>query len=98
MRFIRSLILFVLLGSLLLAGLTYWWANNPLVLRNTPVEFRILPGSGLRTIAGQVAEAGIDVEPRLLIALGKLMRAETSIKAGSYAVASGCLLYTSRCV
>ena len=90
MRFLRSLILFCLFIALLLTGFGYWWANTPVALRGTPpVEFRILPGSGLRSIAGQVADAGVDVQPQLFVVLGKLMRAETSIKAGSYAVNAG---------
>lgn len=87
-RFLRFLILSLFLLTVLLAGLAVWWANTPVRLGATPVEFRILPGSGLRSIAGQVAEAGVDIEPRLFVVLGKLMRAETSIKAGSYALSA----------
>ncbi len=86
MRFIRKLFLFCLLALAGVTGLAIWWANAPLSLRVAPVEFRILPGSGLRSIAGQVAGAGVVVEPSLLVLLGKVMRVESSIKAGSYAI------------
>lgn len=86
MRLLRFLLSCLILGGAALAGALYWWANTPVRLAATPVEFRILPGSGLRSIATQVAEAGVEVEPRLLILLGKLLRAETTIKAGSYAL------------
>lgn len=88
-RFLRFLLITLILLAAVLAGCAYWWANQPVSLRTSPVEFRILPGSGLRSISTQVAEAGVDVEPRLLILLGKLLRAETSIKAGSYAISTG---------
>lgn len=85
-RFLRSLLLcfLALLGAA--AGWSYWWVHHPLSLRQAPVEFRILPGSGLRTIAAQVAAAGVEVEPVLLVWLGKAMRVESSLKAGSYAI------------
>ncbi len=89
MRLFRSLLLFVLVILFSVAGFAYWWANTPVSLRSTPVEFRILPGNGLRAIAGQVQEAGIEVQPTLLVALGRLLGAERSIKAGSYAVTTG---------
>lgn len=89
MRLFRFLILFSLVGLLGVAGYAYWWANSPLALQSSPVEFRILPGNGLRAVAGQVVEAGIEVEPTFLVALGKVLRAETSIKAGSYAISPG---------
>ncbi|MGE5386543.1 MAG: endolytic transglycosylase MltG [Betaproteobacteria bacterium] len=89
MRLLRSILFFFFIVLFGVAGFAYWWANAPLALRSTPVEFRILPGNGLRAIAGQVLDAGIEVEPTLLIALGRLLGAERSIKAGSYAVTPG---------
>lgn len=83
-RFLRNLFLFCLVLVVIAAGGSYWWANTPLKLRSTPLEFRILPGSGLRSVAAQVVSAGIETQPTLLILLGKAMRAESSIKAGSY--------------
>lgn len=82
----RSLLLCFLAFLAAAAGWSYWWVQHPLSLRQSPVEFRILPGSGLRTIAGQVAAAGVEVEPVLLVWLGRAMRVESSLKAGSYAV------------
>lgn len=89
MRFLRPLFLLALVVLLGISGFSFWWANAPIPLRSAAVEFRIVPGSGLRTIASQVADAGIEVQPTLFILLGKLMRADRSIKAGSYAVSSG---------
>lgn len=89
MRTLRFLLLFCFITVLGLAGAGYWWANSPLVLRSANVEFRILPGSGLRAIATQVADAGVEIRPEALVMLGKVMRTETTIKAGSYAISPG---------
>lgn len=86
MRFLRRLFFVFLLALAGLTGVSWWWADTPLKLRSTPVEFRILPGSGMRSIAGQVAAAGVELDPAFLVLLAKVMRAETSVKAGSYAI------------
>jgi len=86
MRILRRLFFLCLLVLAALVGLSWWWANTPLKLRAAPVEFRILPGSGLRSIAGQVMAAGIELDPTFLVLLAKAMRVESSVKAGSYAI------------
>jgi UPF0755 protein len=78
---------FLLLAALVIAG--WYWANQPLSLRSSPLDFRVTPGSTLRSAIGQMREAGIDVEPRLLALLARFGRAETGIKAGSYSVNQG---------
>lgn len=86
MRFLKTLVLLLVLVLLSLGGLGVWWARTPVVLHAELVEFRVLPGSSLKSAAGQMAEAGIDVPPPLFVLLGRLLRVDTSIKAGSYAV------------
>jgi UPF0755 protein len=79
--------IFLLLATA--AGGMWWWANKPLSLRNSPLDFRVTAGSSLRSAIAQMREAGIDVEPTLLAMLARLNRADTAIKAGSYAVKTG---------
>lgn len=86
MRLLRPLLLLLLTLSLAVGIGGYWWANTPLNLRSSPVDFRVAPGSSLRLAAQQIAEAGVDLPPTLLVLLAKAMRAETAIKAGSYSV------------
>jgi UPF0755 protein len=89
---LRLLIKLFLLGLVLLAllaGAGWWWANQALSLRAANVEFRVVPGSSLRGAIGQMQEAGVEVDARLLILLARLQGATTGIKAGSYAVAAG---------
>lgn len=86
--FVRLIILaFVLIA--VAAGGGWWWANQPLALRSSPLDFRVLPGSSLRSAMGQMQEAGIDIQPVLLGLLARLSKAETTIKAGSYSVSAG---------
>ncbi|HJV92907.1 MAG TPA: endolytic transglycosylase MltG [Azonexus sp.] len=71
------------------AGGLWWWANQPLSLRTSPLDFRVVAGSSLRSAIVQLQEAGIEVQPSLLSLLARVKRSETGIKAGSYAVKTG---------
>jgi UPF0755 protein len=86
--FFKVILLFSLLAGAM-AGGVWWWANQPLNLRSSPLDFRIVAGSSLRSAIGQMQEAGIDLQPSLLALLARLNKAETTIKAGSYAVDRG---------
>lgn len=88
----RALIKLLVIVFLLVSGAAiglWWWADQPLSLRQSPVDFRVVPGSSLRAAVTQIREAGVDLQPDLLILLARLKRAESAIKAGSYAVAAG---------
>lgn len=89
MRFLLkiSLPIFVLLATAA-AGM-WWWANQPLQLSSSPLDFRVTAGSSLRSAITQMRESGIVVQPTLLAMLARINRADTSIKAGSYAVKTG---------
>jgi len=88
-RLLIRLFFLVLLLMAAAAGAAWWWINQPLVLRTSPLDFRITQGSSLRSAIGQMQEAGIDVQPTLLALLARLSKAETGIKAGSYSVVQG---------
>jgi len=89
LRLVLKLFFMLLVGAAAVGGIGYRWATTPLSLRTSPVDFRILPGSSLRSAAIQVAEAGVHVPPALLVLLGRAAHAETGVKAGSYSVSSG---------
>lgn len=89
MRFlIKALFLIFLLVGAAGGGL-WWWANQPLNLRTSPLDFRIVAGSSLRSAITQMNEAGVAVQPTLLSLLARLNKADTGIKAGSYSVNQG---------
>ena len=84
-KFLFAVLLLLATGA---AGL-WWWAGQPLELRSSPLDFRVASGSSLRSAIAQMQEAGIAVNPTLLSVLARLQRADTAIKAGSYAVKEG---------
>lgn len=85
---LRSLFLLLLL-AVGIAGAAWWWANAPLAMHSSPTDFRILPGSGLRSASVQIQAAGVELEPSFMVLLARIKHAEGSIKAGSYSVAQG---------
>lgn len=89
MRFLLKIFLPIFLLLAIAAGGLWWWASQPLQLKSSPLDFRVAAGSSLRSAITQMREAGIAVEPTLLATLARLNRADTSIKAGSYAVKTG---------
>ena len=88
-KLIKKLIILGLLFALVLSGGFYWLVSSPLTLKSDPLDFHINPGSGLRVAARDVVAAGVVIEPLVLVALGKLLRVDTSIKAGSYEIRRG---------
>ena len=89
MRTLPKIFLLMLVLLLTVGGGILWWANQPLQLRSSPLDFRVTAGSSLRSAITQMRESGINVDPSLLAMLARLNRADTSIKAGSYAVKTG---------
>lgn len=84
----RFLLVFLALAIAAAAGL-WRWAHEPIALRSSPLDFRVAAGSSLRAAIEQMRTAGVGVEPTLLLLLARANRADTGIKAGSYAVAEG---------
>jgi len=84
-----KLFLACLLSMAVSAGGLLWWAEQPITLRSSPLDFRIAAGSSLRSAITQMREAGIEINPTLLGWLARAHRADTAIKAGSYAVKEG---------
>ena len=89
MRLLIKVFSLIFLLATAAVGGAWWWANQPLSLRNSPLDFRIVAGSSLRSAIGQMREAGVDVQPTLLALLARVNKAETGIKAGSYSINQG---------
>ena len=89
---LRSLIKILLVVFLLAVGACggfYWYVSKPLAIDAERVEFHIAPGSGMRAAAREIAASGVRMNPWAFVALGRLQRVESSIKAGSYEIARG---------
>lgn len=92
LRLLKYVLLVGVLLALAAAGFVYWRVATPLALTADKVDFHIAPGQGLRAAAREIAAAGVDLDPWLLVMLGRAKHVETSIKAGSYEVARGITL------
>ena len=77
-------LIIILVGSTLFSVWFYRLATTPLNLPAVPSEFSIEPGSGLRRIAGQLAEAGILSNEWSFILLAHITGYNASLKAGDY--------------
>jgi UPF0755 protein len=88
-KHLLKLFLFTAVAVFLLTAAAAWVVLTPIALKGEQVDFTIVPGSSMRVAARELAAAGVELEPWALILLGKLMRVDTSIKAGSYEIVAG---------
>jgi UPF0755 protein len=89
MRKTLRLIFFTILVVAGFAGWLAWFAFMPVSLVHTPLEFEILPGTGLRGAASEIAKAGVDFPSWQFSWLGRFTGKASGIKAGSYQVSDG---------
>jgi UPF0755 protein len=81
--------LFLIVVAAAACGWFYQQISSPLRFAGERVEFQVKSGSGMRAAAREIAAAGIDFEPWVLVALGKLLQVDGAIKAGSYEISRG---------
>ena len=82
LKFLKRLIIAGVLVAFVLGGGFLWLVSSPLALSAEKVDFHISPGSGMRAVAKEIAGAGVRIDPWVVVSLGKVLRAETAIKAG----------------
>ena len=88
-KLLRSLLVLLALSLTLLTVLVAALALTPLDLQRESIEFTVVPGSSLRGAAREISAAGVELDPWILLLLARLMRADASIKAGSYEISRG---------
>jgi UPF0755 protein len=67
-----------------------YWASQPIIGKDREaIAFTILPGSGVRGAAEQVAKSGVPVQPLLLEMLARASGKASRLKAGSYELEPG---------
>ena len=74
------------------AGALGWWIHQPLPLPTSPFAFDVKPGASLRSVAGELAAAGVLPIVFPLVALARYRGVDRSIKAGNYEIATGITL------
>jgi UPF0755 protein len=88
-KLIKNLLLLAVFLIIVAAGGFFWLVSTPLTLKADSLDFNIARGSSLRAAAGEITAAGVALDPRLLVVLGKILGVEASIKAGSYQIGRG---------
>lgn len=83
-RGIKFLIWSVLLLVLVAAAGLYYYANDELRLQSSPVAFELRAGSSLRSVATQLAKAGVIGQPELFEVLARILGESAKLKAGNY--------------
>jgi UPF0755 protein len=81
-RFIRV----VFLGAVLFSAWVGYRVSKPVELPIVPYEFSIEQGSSVKTIASQLANAGVLPDAWSFVLLSRLMGVATSLKAGDYEI------------
>jgi UPF0755 protein len=87
MRTLKRLILLVLVSVILFAGWFAYQVNKPVRLPAVPYEFSIEPGSSLKSVSKQLADAGVLHDVWSFVLLSRAMGLASSLKAGDYEIA-----------
>lgn len=85
-RTLKRLILLALVGVLVLAGWFSYRISASVQLPVAPYEFSIKQGSSVKTVAHQLAEAGVLPDAWSFVFLSRLMGLAASVKAGDYEI------------
>jgi UPF0755 protein len=86
---VKKFLAVILLVPLLAAGFVYYWADQPIITAGQPIAFTIQSGSSVRSVARQMAGAGVPVQPWLFEAVARASGKGGKIKAGSYELKPG---------
>ena len=89
MRFLRALLIFVLLLVVGIGGAAFWWLHQPLDLAADSVEVSVELGTPPREIAQQWVQAGVQASPTLLYEWFRWSGQARKIRAGSYEIGRG---------
>ncbi|MEO6563475.1 MAG: endolytic transglycosylase MltG [Nitrosospira sp.] len=88
MRTLKRITFLVLTGVILFVGWFAYQVNKPIQLPVVPYEFSIEPGSSSRSVAKQLADAGVLRDAWSFVLLSRMMGLASSFKAGDYEIAA----------
>lgn len=83
---LRALFGATLAGLILLSGALVYHAVSEIAIEALPLQFNLKPGSGLRSAAQQMGQAGALRHPELFVVLARLLGEAGNIKAGNYEI------------
>ncbi len=88
-RILTLLLAMAVPAAVAIAGWFAWFVSAPLMLATTPLDVSIDPGSSLRGVSKQLADAGVRFKPWQFTLLARLRGQASDIKAGSYEIEAG---------
>jgi UPF0755 protein len=86
MRTLKRLLYLIVAAVFLFAGWVAYRVNSPVEFPSLPYEFSIEPGSSLKGVANQLADAGVLHDAWSFILLSRVMGVASSLKAGDYEI------------
>lgn len=86
MRKLKRLLYLIIIAVFLFTGWVAYRLNSPVQLPSLPYEFSVEPGSSLKIVANQLADAGVLPDAWSFILLSRLMGVASSLKAGDYEI------------
>ncbi|MCE3262297.1 MAG: mltG [Pseudoduganella sp.] len=89
MAFIRKTIALGLLAAAGAVGGFAWWAGQPVIGEEPPIEFTISKGSGASAAGQQMAAAGVPIQPLMFNLLARATGKSGQLKAGTYELKPG---------
>ena len=89
MRFLRRLMLTMIIGALLFIAWMVYFAYAPVKLAESTVEVDLKAGSSLRSVAQQLVDQDILHEPLSFVLLVRVFGKASEVKAGNYLINSG---------
>ena len=92
LRLLARVAAMLAVAAVAVAGAIGWWIHQPLPLPTSPFAFDVKSGASLRSVAGELAAAGVLPIRFPLVALARYRGVDRSIKAGNYEIASGITL------
>lgn len=86
----KKFLIFIVVLAITFVGAMTFWVRQPIIDTAHPaIEFTIKPGSGVRSVTQQIADAGVPVQPILLEIWARASGKAAKIKAGSYELKPG---------
>jgi UPF0755 protein len=93
MSAVNKLFLYVVLPLIVAVafamGAVYYWVNQPLSLPSPKIDLLVPKGATPASIASQINQAGVTLNPGAFVLMARLTELDTKIKAGGYQLVQG---------
>ena len=88
-KFLKTLVLALLILSIGSLAAFWWWLERPAAMASSPIDMSVEPGMSAQAVATAISAAGVGLHPDLLHVWFRLSGEARNIKAGSYELEQG---------